>query len=184
MIRINQGVQVVPPPDTGRGKAKEKQPQIDLVHAPSMIGNLFAPAMSEDVFKIHHFKKHPVVFRAADGDHRMTILRELLFDLDLRDLLQNSASDQIHVWLAQGKDVALESITVDDAEQALKLYKAGHSLYCRAPAELESIVIPRALNELGLGVFGSGNDRFSRGEIETFYSRKGHVTGNTQHTFN
>jgi hypothetical protein len=46
----------------------------------------------------------------------------------------------------------LTSISVSDAQQAARLYAAGHSLYCRAPAELEAVVVPRLLDEIGHGI--------------------------------
>jgi hypothetical protein len=94
-------------------------------------------------------------------------------------MLENTASENIHVWLKgvdKIKDNSLDSITVDSASHAKSLYNAGHSLYCRASQELESEVIPKVLEELGVGLNTSKSDRFRRGEIETFFSRKGHLT--------
>lgn len=76
----------------------------------------------------------------------------------------------------KGTQGTLDSISVDDHSQAIKLYHAGHSIYCRAPAELEHAVVPRLLDELGIGIIGSGTDKYRRGEIELFLSRKGHAT--------
>ena len=70
----------------------------------------------------------------------------------------------------------MNSIQLDDADAARRLYDAGHSLYCRAPAELEAAVVPRLLDALGHGVRLAPTDRYRRGEVETFFSRAGHVT--------
>ena len=61
---------------------------------------------------------------------------------------------------------------------ALKLFQAGHSLYCRAPTSLESKLVPNLLSscKFGINTKFCENDKYSRGEIETFYSSPGHVT--------
>ena len=95
--------------------------------------------------------------------------------LDLEYLLENSASESVQVWLKSPEDNGLDSLQVD-ARQALKLHRAGHSLYCRAPSDLEAMVVPRMLHGLGYGPRPLSGDRFSRGEIEMFFSREGHLT--------
>ena len=137
---------------------------------------------SEEVvnqFKQYHFRKSPLVVHGSST--RVSEICENLYDLDVQTYLENSASEQIHVWLApkttaDAAGPAIESITLDDARQAYLLYQVGHSLYCRAPTEMESNVIPRALRGLGIGIAGSPGDRFKRGEIETFFSKQGHTT--------
>jgi len=120
--------------------------------------------------------KHPLVIRG--GIHRIATITNTLFDLNIEEMLASTASDRIHVWLsaAHKSDSQMESITIEDPQTASKLYNSGHSLYCRAPADLESEVVPRFLSELGFGFSAPHTDRFRRGEIETFYSRKGHIT--------
>jgi hypothetical protein len=97
-------------------------------------------------------------------------------DFDIETLVENTSSESIQVWLpTQKSNKKIDSIRVDD-KQAFKLYQAGHSLYCRAPQELEHALVPSLLQSLGYGVRPQGNDRYSRGEIEMFFSRQGHVT--------
>ena len=123
-----------------------------------------------------NFKRNPYVIK---GNYRiLSALKEQLGDFDVETMLESSASDNYHVWLKQvsAHGNKLESIVVDDASQALKLYNAGHSLYCRAPKDLEEIVITRCLKELNFSIGCSNSDRYRRGEIETFYSNKGHLT--------
>lgn len=59
------------------------------------------------------------------------------------------------------------------------MYNAGHSLYCRSSEALESLLVPTLLEELSYGPSNHfcPTDRYSRGEIETFFTRKGHMTG-------
>ena len=121
------------------------------------------------------WQKRPLVVRGSPSrvEH---IIEEFMHNLDIQSLLANTCSDAVHIWL-KGRDAStLDSISVPQPDQAHKLHKAGHSLYCRAPPELEQAIVPRLLAELGLGVGGSESDKFRRGEIETFFSRAGHTT--------
>jgi hypothetical protein len=156
-------------------KTSSFRPTINLSDPECLLDNLL-PIGNKGEFIAKHLKRHPFVVRGNEGC--LSDVKELLFDLDVAELVQNSASDRIHIWLSQkNSDGVLESISIEDHVQAVKLYRAGHSVYCRAPAELESRVVPRLLNELGLGLAGSGTDKYRRGEIELFLSRKGHKTG-------
>jgi hypothetical protein len=135
----------------------------------SLIGN------HADVFKDTYFHKHPCVFRNKIKSKRLSLVKEELAEFDIETLLGDSASESIHVWLASRDSKPLDSIKVDD-KQAFKLYNAGHSLYCRAPMVVENLLIGSILHSLGYGVTSHGNDRFSRGEVEMFYARQGHIT--------
>jgi len=120
---------------------------------------------------------HPIVVKG--NENLISLLKEQLYDLNIDMMLENTASENIHVWLKgidKVTDQSLDSVTVDNHMHAKSLYNAGHSLYCRASEELEKEVIPKVLEELGIGINTSKSDRFRRGEIETFFSRKGHLT--------
>ena len=148
-------------------------PEIDLLNSECLLDNLIPIG---GTFHSEHFKRNPVVVRG--NNKRLLAVKRLLFNLDIAELVKNTASERIHIWLSQKEsEDALESISIEDHSQAIKLYGAGHSIYCRAPAELERSVVPKLLNDLGLGITGSGTDRYRRGEIEMFLSRKGHNTG-------
>jgi ribosomal protein L16 Arg81 hydroxylase len=139
----------------------------------SILNQLFGDETRIRNFLSNSFKHRPVVL----SNNNIASVQELLYDLDVLTLLQNTASDSIHIWLKQLDKEVMESITLDDAEQAFKLYKAGHSVYCRAPKEFEQLIISNLSNELHYGIKNiHTNDRFRRGEIEMFFSRKGHVT--------
>jgi hypothetical protein len=157
------------------GVEKKKRPKICIANSEeSLIDNLFPSGIRGD-FIGKHFKKHPLVTRGSKKC--LEYLKSELHDFDLEPLLEDSASERIHVWLSQQGSQSLDSISLEDQSHALKLYAAGHSIYCRGSQELESVVIPRLLKDLGLGAIGSCNDKYRRGEIELFMSRKGHTTG-------
>jgi hypothetical protein len=154
---------------------KNKRPKIKIANSgESLIENLF-PSGKRGDFIGKHFKKHPLVTRGSKKC--LEYLKSELHDFDLEALLEVSASERIHVWLSQQGSQSLDSISLEDQSHALKLYAAGHSIYCRGAQELERVVVPRLLNDLGLGAIGSCNDKYRRGEIELFMSRKGHTTG-------
>lgn len=168
-------------------KKKRKSRVIDFTdQSKSILQSIFGGDCTEDVrvykFKTEIFQKMPCVVRGFNIDS----IKEMLFDFDIQKMLEQTTSESIHAWLriSSGEDKdksvhkksVIESITIEDPSQAYLLYKAGHSLYCRSSEELESIVVPRLLEELGMGVGRSNNDRYRRGEIETFFSRKGHLT--------
>ena len=178
MNLLSAAVKVVGHESTNKKAGKSpvptfRGPEIDLLNSEGLLDNLLPIG---GTFHSEHFKRNPVVVRG--NKKRLAAVKELLFNLDIAELVKNTASERIHIWLSQNESGdALESISIEDHSQAIKLYGAGHSIYCRAPAELERCVVPKLLNDLGLGITGSGTDRYRRGEIEMFLSRKGHNTG-------
>ena len=104
----------------------------------------------DTMFLLDKFSTAPCVLHGNSA--RCDWLREVLYDFDLLQILENTASEEIHVWLKnpQGGD-ALSSIKVADAKQAHLLYIAGHSLYCRAPAFLEDMIVPAMLKDFAVG---------------------------------
>lgn len=167
---IDCAVKVVQSKSTGKIR---DQPLDVFDTSSSLLESLFGDRRAVELFFRDSFRRSPCVYRGRD----LRLLSEQLHDLDLLSLLENSASDKIHVWLSHsGGSSAMESIMVDDPAQAAKLHAVGHSLYCRLPSAVEAVVVPRIATELGLGPIGADNDRYRRGEIETFYSRRGHVT--------
>ena len=160
-------------PNLSKNKRKNSE-IIDFTDGNTPILNSIMGSNVNDFLK--NFKRNPYVIKG--NDCILSALKEQLGDFDVETMLESSASDSYHVWLKQvsSHGSKLESIIVDDASQALKLYNAGHSLYCRAPKDLEDIVITRCLKELNFSIGCSNSDRYRRGEIETFYSNKGHLT--------
>jgi hypothetical protein len=147
-------------PPNDRKRKSDSQVPIDLINSENLVCNLFGGDDLVDRLKAQHFQCRPFVHRGSVA--RLSILKELLNDFDVLTLVQGTASEKIHVWLpskSEDGSLGLESITVDDPVAAMKLYNAGHSLYFRAPPELEAAVIPKVLTELGHGLIGSGSDR-------------------------
>ena len=147
MATILGDVKIVPLDDgststettTKRKKQKIMHTNIDLMNAECLLGNLITRRVNVDMkgqredFHLHIFQKRPMVIRG--NEDILVDVKELLFDFDVEELIKSSASDQIHVWLSYraSDGQGLESISIEDPNQAMKLYYAGHSLYCRAP---------------------------------------------------
>lgn len=159
--QIHSGIATTFPPGDRKRKNDIVAP-IDLLNSECLTSNLFGGDDIVDRLKAQYFQCRPFVHRGSAA--RLSILKELLNDFDILTLLQGTASEKIHVWLpskskSDDGGTGLESITVEDPVAAMKLYRAGHSLYFRAPPELEAAVIPKVLTELGHGLIGSGSDR-------------------------
>eukprot|EP01039_Chlorochromonas_danica_P007203 gene7203-7969_t len=182
---INSEVVVLPPHPKAKKSSKTLPPsggfdailrggaseEVEGQGEASLLKTLFASEDSVSLFKEKVFQKNPAVCSNAS----ISALEKAMLGLDVKALLAQTSSEQIHVWLPRRDKASLDSITVDDAEQAYKLFMAGHSLYCRAPAQVEEALVAKALEEMRFGAVGS-TDRFRRGEVETFFSRAGHVT--------
>lgn len=163
-------------------KSKKRSEEATSLHLSEPLLPQFFPTQPQKEFVRDYFQKNVVVSKGFD----LSEVSNTLYDLDVKKMLAETASDQIHVWLKTTKPLqsgseenmqVLDSITVDDHEQAYKLYQAGHSLYCRASAEFESMVVLKLANELQYGVRNIfHNDRFRRGEVEMFFSRANHFT--------
>ena len=126
-----------------------------------------------------------------------------MFGLDVRELMANSASDSIFVWVKERAEAKastaeeracamrspIRSFPLDNPAQldaALACYGSGASLYFRSSPSLSRLFV-RALNAaVGFGQWGINGDRSEKGEIEVFCSRAGHLTGfhtDFQHNF-
>lgn len=104
------------------------------------------------------------------------IAKDHLYDLDLEQMLENTASDKIHVWMRTGQDGAIETIHLDDAEQAMVCHRAGASLYFRSSQEAADALVSAFNHDVGINFAGLYPDGAVKGEIEMFVSRQGHAT--------
>jgi len=152
--------------------------EIDIL-SDSVVNNLFLKHTKE--FRDAFEAKTPFCLHGPAS--RINKLKKVLFDLDVETYVSNTASDSIHVWTSASMSTSLSSMrsfTVDDAGEAAQHYADGKSLYCRAPPQIETLLVQALIKELKLGPTFPVNDRFVRGECETFISRKGHKT--SRHT--
>lgn len=82
---------------------------------------------------------------------------ELVFGLDLRDMLENTLSESIHVWLRNASSTgpgSVASFEVQDVETAGKLYSSGASLYFRGSQQCTDVLVRTLAKDLGLSFGG------------------------------
>ena len=141
-------------------------------------------------FRQEFFRAKAVAVVRRQSEHKehdhsfLDQLKQDLFHLDSLQLFQNTASDQIFVWIQSKTEDKIHSIEVDDPLTAHVLYQQGeHSTYCRAPTHVEQYLVSTLIQETGMGGCHDGNnnnnnnntillsnDSWARGEVELFQS--------------
>eukprot|EP01066_Platyproteum_vivax_P012193 Platyproteum_vivax@DN5540_c0_g1_i1.p1 len=111
-----------------------------------------------------------------EGRKRIEGLTASLFDLDIEELCEGSASENIHIWVLKPENGKVDSFQVSDSKTAKHCYNLGGCLYFRAPTDLCDMIVPAVSKSVGMNFGGLYEDGAQRGEIETFVSHKGHVT--------
>lgn len=130
--------------------------------------------LEKDVFMDMYFRKLGVIVNGP-VDRFEKLMEEALHDLDILELLEDSPSESIQVWLPAKGD-KIESISIEEPRAAFLLHQQGYSLYCRTPEALANLLLPKLGRDLGMGFTTHGVQGELNGEIELFCSKKGHVT--------
>ena len=137
----------------------------------------FLHPLTKEEFLSTHYRTRAVAIKTQPKklEARLERVKDLLYQFHPLEMLRNSNSEQINVWMKTG-DNTLKSLKVG-AEDAKVCYEAGHSLYFRANEELEAEMIGPYSEQLGHGGFAAEfRDHLRRGEIETFATHIGHTT--------
>ena len=156
--------------------------------SPHLLSDLLSP-LSRGEFLRQLFRKKAVHVSRSPKDAQL-LIRHYMYGLDVRELMSNTSSDNVFVWLA-GRETgdggcsssAIRSVEMPDVDTAHALHEVGHSTYCRAPPELEQTLVSAMLRDTGLGCgqydpSGEMGAVLGRGEVEVFVaSRSGNVTG-------
>ena len=144
---------------------------------PTVFAHLLAPLDTVTFLREHYQPKKPLVIKGHDFT---SMLEEDMEDGDVAALLEASPSETISVWTvaAPGPAQKINTARVQDARSATALWEAGHSVYCRAPENVEKTLVESAVRALGLGfrVEEAGVKQVVEGEVELFLSHKGHTT--------
>eukprot|EP00484_Ammonia_sp_Unknown_P016843 CAMPEP_0197042276 /NCGR_PEP_ID=MMETSP1384-20130603/18674_1 /TAXON_ID=29189 /ORGANISM="Ammonia sp." /LENGTH=302 /DNA_ID=CAMNT_0042473351 /DNA_START=10 /DNA_END=914 /DNA_ORIENTATION=- len=177
------------------GEKVVKYPSIPVDGA-NLLSVLLHPLDKDTFLKEYWMKKHYHV--DISQQERVTDLLNGPFPFHLKTLLQQTASEKIHVWMrstqkskqqsAASSKGDLLSFTVEDYDSALSAYHCGGSLYFRSSQELADVFIPSLMQDLGIGIGSNYHDKEQglRGEIEVFVSHKHHLTDwhtDFQHNF-
>lgn len=142
-----------------------QQPQIFNTDNSSLLADLLYPLDMSSFLNVH-FRQSAVHIVSKSKAQRTEMISEALMDLNPGDILSETASEDIFCWVRDSTTHRLTSVKVD-SHTAEILHKAGHSTYCRAPLELEKILVDGLNHDVGL----------ERGEVEIFMGTEGHVTG-------
>ena len=148
------------------------------IHDSNLFQHMINPLTSEDMLK-RIFRRTALCVRNHPS-HVTDIIQQHMFDLQVKELFENTSSDHIFVWLKQPNDGKIVSVELS-AEQALPLAH-HHATYCRAPPTLEQPMVARLLQGTGMGCggydpSGSSQTTLGRGEVEVFIGTKQHNTG-------
>ncbi len=143
--------------------------------AATLLRDFVAPMSPQAFMKDVYGRKCLVVH--GGGTARLMELEDAWFcGLDLRELLDETASERIFVWMRQVADGSIASVEVDTPEAALTCHGAGASLYFRSPQEASDVLVAAMSRDVGMA-FGSVHASGDvKGEIEVFVSKAGHVT--------
>ena len=158
-----------------------------------------------DEFKRDYWRQRAVAIVGAGSGRVQELIAVELHELDVKEMMADSASEQIFVWMKERHNTPsasssasssssslsalanqpITSFPLDNPNQldaALACYNSGSSLYFRSPPALAHRFV-RAFNA-GVGFNFAGLDYSSvssssqpKGEIEVFVSRAGHHTG-------
>ena len=145
------------------------------------------------------------------------IIEEGMYALETWELVKETSSDSVFVWLAAANThnknnenrskqkkktgdhqsngnkqspILVQSIELPDADTALALHESsgGHALYCRAPPQVEQILVSKLLRDTGLGCgqydpAGESMTSLARGEVEMFITSKAGGTTDWHYDF-
>uniref|UniRef100_A0A6V3TSE0 JmjC domain-containing protein n=2 Tax=Lotharella globosa TaxID=91324 RepID=A0A6V3TSE0_9EUKA len=103
------------------------------------------------------------------------LVKDALFDLDVKKLIEATVSPQIFAWMKEQQSAKIKSIELSE-DAALKCYECGASLYFRAPQEIGDALVHKIAEDTKMAFAGRYANGELRGEVEVFVSRKGHVT--------
>ena len=180
--------------------AKNDQPLLRLTRSEPVNFNPSSSTLLQDMlgplpkqeFLLNLFRKKAVHISAPSDDDRSigveNIINNYMFGLDIRQVLAETSSDNVFVWLAPQPGVkqhakrTIQSIELQDPDAAYALHQSGHSTYCRAPPELEQPLVSSLLRDTGLGCgqYDPTAEKMTvmgRGEVEVFAaSRAGNFT--------
>ncbi|GAB5362098.1 hypothetical protein AAMO2058_000769100 [Amorphochlora amoebiformis] len=164
--RVNEVLQTCTMSTEQRGRC----PMIDLEH---LLASLVYPEVPGKFMDTIWNKKAFAVLGAPPA-RTNELVKNHLFDLDVKSLVQSTVSPQIFAWM---KDQSGKIASIELSEEAaIGCYECGASLYFRAPQEISDALVSTIAKDTGMGFAGRYSNGELRGEVEVFLSRKGHVT--------
>ena len=141
---------------------KEDSPDITPT-SKNLLKSILYPLSPLD-FKSTCFRKKAVCIRSNRKERARDIISNYMFGLDSKQIFEETSSDSIFLWLpSSGKretlcsnaneKKCLQSIDIQDPNTAHILHTySNYASYCRAPPELEQLLVSSMLREVGLGL--------------------------------
>ena len=182
-----------------RVSAEDRAPDLAVSSSVDLLGAMVFPLPSQ-AFRDGCFRKKAVHSTSSDSSNKnriREIVDQYMFGLDAKSIFTETSSDSIFVWLTDTTDESsslrgskasnsvplIRSVEISDPDTAFALHStAGHATYCRAPPDLEQLLVSTMLREtrLGCGQYdpsGTSTISMGRGEVEVFIGTAGHTTG-------
>ncbi|CDW85608.1 lysine-specific demethylase no66-like [Stylonychia lemnae] len=169
--------------------------QAEVINQENLFEALIFPMRREEFFE-KIFTKKALVIKGFSSKRFKQIVEEQMFDLDLKQMCENTASENIHIWFPKQKqdqqkvksqknnknalkdqDLTIKSIETEDPDLACVSYqRGGASLYFGSSLEFRNIYCKSLAFQMGMNFGAYFTDFSTMGEIETFWSRKGNLT--------
>ena len=120
--------------------------------------------MSPFDFKSTCFRKKAVYISSGRKDRVHDIISNYMFGLNPKQIFEETSSESIFLWIpSDGKNdnpspntngkKCLQSIDVQDPNTAYLLHThSNYASYCRAPPELEQLLVSSMLRDTGFGL--------------------------------
>lgn len=129
----------------------------------NLLADLLYP-LSPSEFKVSCFRKKAVHIRSNRNDRGGDIISNYMFGLDPKQIFEETSSDRIFLWIPMkggtenscsnaNERNCLQSIDIQDPNTAHILHtNSKYASYCRAPPELEQLLVSSMLRETGFGL--------------------------------
>ena len=136
----------------------------DIIPTSKTLLEDFLYPLSPFDFKSICFRKKAVHVRSNRKDRVDGIISDYMFGLDPKQIFDETSSDSIFLWIPSNGESenscsrtndknCLQSIDIQDPNTAYLLHThSNYSSYCRAPPELEQILVSTMLRETGFGL--------------------------------
>ena len=146
--------------------------------------NIFAALiypLTPKQFYARYFARRALIIKGGSSKRFKTIVSDQMYDLDVKELCENNASGNVHIWFPnkadQAKGKEIKSFSTEDYNLATTAYeRGGASLYFGSSLEFRETYCKRLTYQMEMNFGAYFNDFKTMGEIEIFCSRMGNLT--------
>eukprot|EP01100_Stratorugosa_tubuloviscum_P000511 TRINITY_DN1113_c3_g1_i2.p1 TRINITY_DN1113_c3_g1~~TRINITY_DN1113_c3_g1_i2.p1 ORF type:complete len:538 (+),score=247.51 TRINITY_DN1113_c3_g1_i2:128-1741(+) len=152
--------------------------QLPIINSENLLESFVSPFSKEEFLSNIWKKKCLAVITSSERFENL--IENHFYSLDLNQLLENSASENIFVWMRNTTSEGggkIDSFETDNSSTAEICYNSGASLYFRASQDTTDEFVRAMSMDLGINFAGIyAQENTNKGEIEIFVSRTGHYT--------